>query len=76
MTPCLHTRSFKSYYHMVEHKLAKKVAISVTIDGDLLRGLDNRLREIQSRELAGGRLRSNRSTLFEEILRDWADKED
>ena len=59
---------------MVEHKMAKKVAISITIDGDLLRGLDNRLRDLQSKELARGRLRSNRSSLFEEILRSWIDR--
>jgi metal-responsive CopG/Arc/MetJ family transcriptional regulator len=55
--------------------MAKKKAISITIDGDLLRGLDNRLRDIQSKELAKGRLRSNRSTLFEEILRSWVDRD-
>jgi len=55
--------------------MAKKKAISITIDGDLLRGFDNRLRDIQSKELAKGRLKSNRSTLIEEILRSWTDRE-
>jgi len=54
--------------------MAKKKAISITIDGDVLRTLDNSLREIQSKELAKGRLRSNRSTLIEKILIDWTDK--
>ena len=58
---------------MFEHKMAKKVPISITIDGDVLRRLDGALREIQSKELAKGRLRSNRSTLIEGIVRDWAD---
>jgi metal-responsive CopG/Arc/MetJ family transcriptional regulator len=58
---------------MVEHNLAKKVAISVTIDGDVLRTLDNALRTAQSKELARGKLRSNRSNMVEQILREWAD---
>ena len=53
--------------------MAKKVAISITIDGDVLRSLDGALRGIQSKELAKGRLRSNRSTLIEGIVRNWAD---
>ena len=55
-------------------KLAKKKAISITIDGDVLRTLDNTLREIQSKELTKGTLRSNRSTLIEEIVQDWMSK--
>ena len=57
---------------MFEHGMAKKKPISITIDGDVLRTLDGALREIQSKELAKGRLRSNRSTLIEEIVRNWA----
>ena len=53
--------------------MAKKVAISVTIDGDVLRSLDNALRQVQSKELARGRLSSNRSSMIEKIVRDWAD---
>ena len=53
--------------------MAKKVAISITIDGDVLRTLDNALRGIQTKEIAKGRLRSNRSTLIEEIVRKWTD---
>ncbi len=58
---------------MFEHEMAKKVAISVTIDGDVLRSLDNALRQVQSKELARGRLSSNRSSMIEKIVRDWAD---
>jgi len=53
--------------------MAKKVAISITIDGDVLRTLDNRLRAVQEKELGRGRLKSNRSNLIEQVLRDWAD---
>lgn len=59
---------------MSEHGMAKKVAISITIDGDVLRTLDNALREIQSKEIAKGRLRSNRSTLIEGIVQDWVSR--
>ena len=52
-------------------KLAKKVAISITMDGDVLRTLDNSLREVQSKEIAKGRVRSNRSALIEKIVQDW-----
>jgi hypothetical protein len=55
--------------------MAKKVAISITMDGDVLRVLDNGLRERQSKELARGRVRSNRSSLVEEIVRNWAGDE-
>lgn len=58
---------------MFEHEMAKKVAISVTIDGDVLRSLDNALRQVQSKELARGKLSSNRSSMIEKIVRDWAD---
>jgi len=54
--------------------MAKKVAISITIDRDVLRTLDNTLREIQTKEIQKGRLRSNRSTLMEEIVRGWTDR--
>jgi len=53
--------------------MAKKVAISITIDGDVLRSVDSRLRSVQEKELGRGRLRSNRSNLIEQVLRDWAD---
>lgn len=59
---------------MYEHELAKKKAISITVDGDVLRDLDNVLRGVQSKELARGRLASNRSSMIEEILRDWVDQ--
>ena len=52
--------------------MAKKVAISITVDGDVLRSVDNALRAVQSKEVARGRVRSNRSNLIEGILRDWA----
>ena len=60
---------------MPEHEMAKKVAISVTIDGDVLRSLDNALRQVQSKELARGRLSSNRSSMIEKIVRDWANSQ-
>ena len=53
--------------------MAKKVAISVTVDGDVLRSLDNVLRTAQAKELARGRLRSNRSSLVEQIVREWVE---
>ena len=56
---------------MIEHKMAKKTAISVTVDRDVLRDLDNILRRMQSKEIERGRLRSNRSSLVEEIIRGW-----
>lgn len=59
---------------MFTNELAKKVPISITIDGDILRTLDGALREIQSRELGKGRLSSNRSTLIERIVRDWVEE--
>jgi metal-responsive CopG/Arc/MetJ family transcriptional regulator len=51
--------------------MAKKVAISITMDRDVLRTLDNTLRAKQSKELEKGRVKSNRSTLIEEAVRDW-----
>jgi hypothetical protein len=58
---------------MIKNEMAKKVAISITVDGDVLRSLDNALRTAQSKELTGGRLTSNRSSLIEGIIRDWVD---
>lgn len=58
---------------MIENKMAKKVAISITVDGDVLRSLDKSLRTVQSKEIAKGRLSSNRSSLIESILRGWVD---
>ena len=60
---------------MVQGRMAKKVAISITVDGDLLRSVDGALRSIQAKELSGGRLVSNRSSLIEGILRSWVDRE-
>lgn len=54
--------------------MAKKVAISITVDGDILRSVDNALRAVQSKEITRGKLSSNRSNLIEGILRDWVDK--
>ncbi|MDG7007169.1 MAG: hypothetical protein JRN06_02860 [Nitrososphaerota archaeon] len=53
--------------------MAKKVAISITVDGDVLRSVDNALRAVQTKEIARGRLSSNRSSLIENILREWVD---
>ncbi len=49
--------------------MAKKVAISVTIDGDVLRELDSLLRDIQAKELKSRKSLSTRSSLIEEIIR-------
>jgi metal-responsive CopG/Arc/MetJ family transcriptional regulator len=48
--------------------MAKKVAISVTIDGDVLRDVDNLLRNVQERELRSRRQLSTRSSLIEQML--------
>ena len=53
--------------------MAKKVAVSITVDGDVLRSVDNALRSVQSKEVARGRVTSNRSSLIESILRSWVD---
>ncbi|MDG6988537.1 MAG: hypothetical protein JRN21_04340 [Nitrososphaerota archaeon] len=53
--------------------MAKKVAISITVDRDVLRDFDNALRSVQSREIEKGRLSSNRSSLIEKVLKDWVD---
>jgi metal-responsive CopG/Arc/MetJ family transcriptional regulator len=50
--------------------MAKKVAISITIDGDVLRALDAYLREIQAAELRARRSLSTRSNLIEQLVRD------
>jgi hypothetical protein len=48
--------------------MAKKVAISVTIDGDVLRDVDNLLRNVQEKELRSRRRLSTRSSLIEGII--------
>jgi len=48
--------------------MAKKVAISVTIDGDVLRDVDNLLRNVQEKELRSRRHLSTRSSLIEQML--------
>jgi len=58
---------------MFENKMAKKLAFAITVEGDVLRSLDNLLRTVQAKELARGRLTSNRSSLVEQILREWVD---
>jgi len=58
---------------MIKNRMAKKVAFSVTVDGDVLRSLDNVLRTVQTKELARGKLTSNRSSLVEQIIREWVD---
>jgi len=50
--------------------MAKKVAISVTIDRDVLRDVDNLLRNVQEKELRSRRSLSNRSSLIERLLAD------
>ena len=50
--------------------MAKKVAISVTIDMDVLRDVDDLLRNVQEKELKARRSLSTRSSLIEKMLRD------
>ena len=50
--------------------MAKKVAISVTIDGDVLRDVDNLLRNVQEKELRSRRRLSTRSSLIERMVAD------
>jgi len=59
-------------YHIIIYfrVMAKKVAISVTIDGEVLRNLDAYLREVQSAELRSRRSLSTRSSLIEQFVRD------
>ena len=55
--------------------MAKKVPISVTIDGDVLRGVDHLLRNVQEKELKSRRSLSTRSSLIERFLREGIDRE-
>jgi metal-responsive CopG/Arc/MetJ family transcriptional regulator len=50
--------------------MAKKVAISITIDGDILRQLDAYVRQVQERELRSRRSLSTRSSVIERIIRE------
>lgn len=50
--------------------MAKKVPISITIDGDVLRDVDNLLRNVQEKELKSRRALSTRSSLIERMLAD------
>jgi metal-responsive CopG/Arc/MetJ family transcriptional regulator len=73
MTPCLDGCRYISYNHIVA-LVAKKTAISITIDGDLLRALDAMLREVQEKELRGRKKLSNRSALIERIVADYVSR--
>ena len=55
--------------------VAKKTAISITIDSDILRALDDLLRSIQEKELKGRKRPSNRSRLIERIIADHLGRE-
>ena len=55
--------------------MAKKIPISVTIDGDVLRSVDNVLRGVQEKELKSRRSLSTRSSLVERYLREGVDRE-
>jgi hypothetical protein len=50
--------------------MAKKVAISITIDGDVLHQVDSLLRNVRTKELSSRRSLSTRSSLIERILAD------
>ena len=54
--------------------MAKKVPISVTIDGDVLRDVDNILRSFQEKELKSRRSLSTRSSLVERFLKEGIDR--
>ncbi|HZW85807.1 MAG TPA: hypothetical protein VFE91_07910 [Nitrososphaerales archaeon] len=49
--------------------MAKKVAISITLDGDVLKELDSALREVQEKELKDRKPLSNRSGFIEKLIR-------
>ncbi len=70
VTPCLDSGRYISYNHIVV-VVAKKIAISVTIDGEILRALDELLRQMQERELRTRKPLSNRSSLIERIVADY-----
>jgi metal-responsive CopG/Arc/MetJ family transcriptional regulator len=59
-------------YHIIicVYGVAKKVAISITIDGEILRELNAYLREIQSKEIKSGKSLSTRSSLIEQLVRE------
>jgi metal-responsive CopG/Arc/MetJ family transcriptional regulator len=59
-------------YHIIIYcrVVAKKVAVSITVDGDVLRELDAYLREVQVAEIRAKRQLSTRSSLIEQIVRD------
>ncbi len=70
VTPCLNSGRYISYNHIVV-VVAKKIAISITLDGDVLRDLDELLRQMQERELRARKPLSNRSSLIERIVADY-----
>jgi len=51
--------------------VAKKIAISITIDGDILEALDELLRQTQEKELRSRKSLTNRSSLVELIIADY-----
>jgi len=57
-------------YHIIicPSALAKKVAISITVDGELLRELDDYIREIQADEIRKKRELSTRSSVIERFI--------
>jgi metal-responsive CopG/Arc/MetJ family transcriptional regulator len=64
-------------YHIIIYfrVMAKKVAISITIDGDVLRELDASLREIQSAQLRSRKPLETRSSLVERLIREGISRE-
>ena len=56
--------------------VAKKTAISITIDGEILRSLDEILREMQQGELRSRKPLSNRSSLIERIVAEYVRREE
>ena len=49
--------------------MAKKVAISITLDGEILKDLDEELRRVQAEEIRQRRGLSTRSSLIERYVR-------
>lgn len=56
--------------------MGKKVAVSITLDKDLLRDLDALLGEVQMSQIKGKKTLSTRSSLIEQLIRDGIRRKD
>lgn len=70
MTRRHHAFAVRVIYHIIiwPGALAKKVAISITVDGELLHELDDYVREIQADEIRKKRELSTRSSVIERFI--------